>query len=159
MFGSVRRLTADGPARIYKEIRAALDSENLAYREDALKREIWCLFEGDDMPVKLSVSVSDEAPMIMFDCLLDFKAPDKSFGPVLEGLNVINSSLHFGAFILNPETGRLLYRYHFLLDGRIPSRDVILAVVKMVVDTVDANDGAIKALIPEKTSFADPMFG
>ncbi|WP_201013737.1 hypothetical protein [Candidatus Methanomethylophilus sp. 1R26] len=45
------------------------------------------------------------------------------------------------------------------MDGHIPSKDVILGVVKMVVDTVDANDGGIKALIPEMTTFADPMFG
>ncbi|MEE3400540.1 MAG: YbjN domain-containing protein [Methanomethylophilus sp.] len=159
MFGSVRKSAAGTPARVYKEIRAAFDSENLVYREDTINREICCLFEGDDMPVKLSVSVSDEAPVIMFDCLLDFKAPSQSFGTILEGLNVINSALHFGAFILDPESGRLLYRYHFLMDGHIPSKDVILGVVKMVVDTVDANDGGIKALIPEMTTFADPMFG
>ena len=159
MFGSVRRSAADGQARVYREVRAAFDSAGVVYREDAVKREICCLFEGDDMPVKLSVSVSDDVPAIMFDCLLDFKAPGQSFGPVLEGLNTINSSLHFGAFILDPESGRLLYRYHFLMGGRLPPKDVILSVVKMVVDTVDANDGAIKALIPERTAFADPMFG
>ena len=40
----------------------------------------------------------------------------------------------------------------------LPSKDVILSITKMVVDIVDANDGNLKKLIPEHTSFKDPMF-
>ncbi|MGI6009159.1 MAG: YbjN domain-containing protein [Methanomethylophilus sp.] len=156
---SRKKVSSADPIRLYKDIRAAFDSAGLSYRADDTRLEIYSTFEGDDMPIKLTIGASAEIPLIRFECLLDFQAPAPSFGSVLEGLNTVNASLHFGAFVLDPDSGRVLYRYHFMFTDYMPTKNVILAITKMVVDTVDANDGAIKSLIPETTHFDDPMFG
>lgn len=158
MFGR-KKTVGRSSESVYSDVTKALTSKGIKFNEsDAEKNTVYTTFEGDDFPVKLAITVDDELPVLCFNSLLDFQAPPNSYKEILDGLNLINSNLHFGAFILDPENGRVVFRYHFLFAEYVPSKDMILALTKMVVDIVGENDGDIKKLIPEHR-FNDPMFG
>ena len=158
MFGAKKRTAGSRPDKVYKDVCSAFDSKDIKYNRDEEKFMVYSTFKGDDLPIKLTISVNEEMPILCFDALLDFQAPAGSYSAIMGGLNEINSTLHFGAFVLDPESGRVIYRYHHMFAEYLPSKDVILSITKMVVDIVDANDGNLKKLIPEHTSFKDPMF-
>lgn len=158
MFGAKKRTAGSKPAKVYKDVCEAFTSKDIKYNTDEEKLMVYSTFKGDDLPIKLTVSVNDEMPVLCFDALLDFQAPMGSHAAIMNGLNEINSTLHFGAFVLDPESGRVIYRYHHMFAEYIPSRDVILSITEMVVGIVDANDGNLKKLIPERSEFKDPMF-
>ncbi len=158
MFGAKKKTAGSKPTKVYKDVCEAFDSKSIKYNTDEEKLMVYSTFKGDDMPIKLTVSVNDEMPVLCFDALLDFQAPAGSHAAIMSGLNEINSTLHFGAFVLDPESGRVIYRYHRMFAEYIPSKDVILSITRMVVSIVDSNDGNLKKIIPERSEFKDPMF-
>ncbi|MDC7950652.1 YbjN domain-containing protein [Methanomassiliicoccaceae archaeon COG_1] len=148
------------PSAVYGDLCKALDGEGIKYKTDANIFTVYSTFQGDDLPIKVEITVDKENPFLCFNSLLDLQAPIESYKDILNGLNELNAGLHFGAFILDPESGRVMYRYHFMFaaDYR-PSQDLINGILSMVVSTVDEHDGDLKRLIPENTHFVDPMFG
>lgn len=144
---------------IFTDVTKALKSSDVKFNTNEEDLKVYSTFQGDDLPIKLEISLDPKFPFLCFNSLLDFKAPAESYEIILEGLNRINAGLHFGAFILDPESGRVIYRYHYMFAEYKPSADLIVGMVGMVVKTVDENDGALKKLIPVKTTFNDPMFG
>lgn len=144
---------------VYADLKNALASADVKFNTDDQAFTVYSVFQGDDLPIKVEISVDPKYPFLCFNSLLDFQAPEESYGAILEGLNAINAGLHFGAFILDPETGRVMYRYHYMFAEYRPSKDLIVGLTGMVVKTVDENDGNLKKLIPESTKFSDPMFG
>jgi len=158
MFGK-KKTEGSNAESVYTDLLRSFDANGIKYNvSDQDKNALYTTFSGNDFPVKLAISVEDNLPVLCFNSLLDFQAPAGSYGKVLDGLNAINSGLHFGAFILDPENGRVVFRYHFLFAEYRPSKAMMLALTKMVVDIVSENDGNIRALIPEH-KFNDPMFG
>lgn len=158
MFGSKKKRTpGKGPEKVYGDICAAFDGQQLKYNKDDGTNTIYTTFKGDDLPIKITISVDQQLPVICFDAILDFVAEQGSYNELAENLNKINSGLHFGAFILDPDSGRVIYRYHYLFAEYLPSKDLILSITKMVVDVVDQNDGALKELTTH-SEFKDPMF-
>lgn len=158
MFGIGRKTTGMKPGKVYRELCTAFDSVNFDYDSDEKNLVIYSVFAGNDLPIKLAVNIDTEMPILCFDALLDLQVPSGSENAIISGLNEINTALHFGAFVFEPENRHVIYRYHHLFAERSPSKDSILSITKMVIDTVDANDGNLRKLIPERTKFSDPMF-
>ncbi len=158
MFGNRKKTTGTKPSKVYRDLCTAFDSENINYNSDEEHFAVYGTFIGDDLPIKLSVNIDTEMPIMCFDALLDFLVPSGSENAVISGLNEINSTLHFGAFVFSSDERRVIYRYHHLFAEYVPSKECIISITKMVIETVDANDGNLKKLIPEQTTFSDPMF-
>jgi len=158
MLGIRKKTSGRSSESVYRDVLKSLDSHDVSYNQSDDGKTVFTTFKGGDMPVKLSISVDDSMPILCIDSLLDFQAPSESYSHIFAGLNDINSNLHFGAFILDPESGRVVFRYHFMFAEFVPSQDMIASLVKMVVGIVDENDGNIKKLIPERGHFNDPMY-
>ena len=79
-----------------------------------------------------------------------------SYNDVLTQLNMLNNSLRFGSFMLDPESGWLLFKYGYIYINARPSEELVLSLVSMVVQTVDEHDGDLKKIIPVNTNIPDP---
>ncbi|MFA7063040.1 MAG: YbjN domain-containing protein [Methanomethylophilus sp.] len=137
----------------------ALTAKGVSFKTDETALQIYAKFQGDDLPINLQITVNEEYTTIDFACKLAFKTAPPTYDDVLSRLNTINSTLRFGAFILNPENDSLSYRYDYIYAQASPSTELILSLITMVVTVVDAYDGQLKKLVPVNTDTYDPMFG
>ncbi len=99
---------------------------------------------GDDLPILTTLTVSDR--VISFRCPLQLKAAPENYDKVVNALNDINFKLLMGAFYLDKNAGFILYEYGFPYNNSKLSEGFFLAILKMVIDTVDDHDGDLKGL-------------
>ena len=99
---------------------------------------------GDDLPILTTLTVSDR--VISFRCPLQLKAAPENYDKVVNALNDINFNLLMGAFYLDKNAGFILYEYGFPYNNSKLSEGFFLAILKMVIDTVDDHDGDLKGL-------------
>ncbi len=99
---------------------------------------------GDDLPILTTLTVSDR--VISFRCPLQLKAAPENYDKVVNALNDINFKLLMGAFYLDKNAGFILYEYGFPYNNSKLSEGFFLAILKMVIDTVDEHDGDLKGL-------------
>ena len=143
---------------LYGLVTSTLSTLNLAYEKDDSKLYAKVAFEGHGLNILAFVKADEERPLLAFDCPLEFEVPASETDTILRAINDVNKQIHFGAFTL--EQGRVWYRYHMIVSGRI-SESYVAAVLKMVLDTVDENDDPMNDLIKTRSSNAnvDPMYG
>jgi len=115
------------------------------------------IVQGDDLPI--AVIVKMEEGYVTYRCKLAFEAPEQQRKAIAWELNKINDQLQFGSFRLDPESGWLAFHYSQVFGENRLDPDLIAAVLKMVVDTVDAHDGALKNILDtNEKAFRDVMF-
>lgn len=156
MFG--RKKAADDNS-VYATMIKALDKAQLKYERHDDKRAVTFTMQGDDLPIATLMAVDSSA--ITFRCMLAFEAPEERYPEVMFSLNAINDELKFGSFRLDTENGHVNFNYGYIFADANPSGDLILSILKMVVDTVDAHDGDLKKIATVVTPYTghDPMFG
>lgn len=154
MFGRKK----DTKEAIYKTLIDAFRSENYQYEKNDEKSLVLISFSGDDLPINMAISVNESH--IGISCYLPFKAPEGAFKDVVWKLNEINQSLSFGAFSIDPSDGIIQFRYGYIFTDADPSRELILSIVSMIVQTVDEHDGALQKIAPEyKSDFPSYIYG
>ncbi len=152
-FDSKRETSKDDLIRTLKE---AFKAANLQYKiEDGI---FSTGFMGDDLPIPMGIFIDDT--VMCFRCPLALKAEEINYQKVVWELNAINSKLTYGAFSLDPESGYIAFEYGFPYGEAKVSPGFLLAFIKMVIKTVDENDGKLKAIAEQvsKSEF-EAMYG
>jgi hypothetical protein len=144
---------------VFRTVCKAFDFKDIKCKADETALQIYSVFNGDDLPISLIITIDDASSSVDFRCKLAFEAPMSSYNDVLTQLNMLNNSLRFGSFMLDPESGWLLFKYGYIYINARPSEELVLSLVSMVVQTVDEHDGDLKRIIPVNTNIPDPMFG
>ena len=151
MFGRKKDKTVSSDATlkgnqkdITKVILTTFDKAGWKYDYDAEKSVVISGFMGDDLPILTTLTVSDR--VISFRCPLQLKAAPENYDKVVNALNDINFKLLMGAFYLDKNAGFILYEYGFPYNNSKLSEGFFLAILKMVIDTVDDHDGDLKGL-------------
>ena len=106
---------------------------------------------GDDLPIHIGIYVLNE--VLTFRCPLDLTAKSENCSEVLKKLNEINSTLIFGMFFLDNDSGNIVFEYGFPFREAKFSMDFFLSFLKMIIKIIDKYDGALKE-IAEK-AYAD----
>ena len=120
------------------ELKTEYDGENNTYYVGSM---------GDDLPIITMVVIQEQ--IISFRCPLHLQAAPNNFQKVLAALNEINRKMLLGAFYLDDEEGYILYEYGFPYAETRLSEEFFLAVLKMVITTVDTFDGDLKKIAEE----------
>ncbi|MBO7205856.1 MAG: YbjN domain-containing protein [Candidatus Methanomethylophilaceae archaeon] len=133
---------------LYKKICKIFDANGIEYKSDDDNYIIVTPQMGDDLPITMFITVSEGT--VEFRCKLAFDASEDNFQIILDAINKLNSEIALGAFVIDSESGWVMYRYSYIYIDVKPNADLILSLLKMAIDTVDAHDGALKALMPIK---------
>jgi len=141
----------------YDALPQAFRLLNWKYEELPKDMVVRSVIQGDDLPIAVIVKM-DEG-FATFRCKLAFEAESPQQKEIVWELNKINDQLQFGSFRLDPESGWLAFHYSQVFGENRLDPDLIAAVLKMVVDTVDAHDGALKNILDtNEKAFRDVMF-
>lgn len=133
---------------LYRKICRIFDGNGVEYTADHDKFLIVTPQMGDDLPITMIITVSEGT--VEFRCKLAFDASEDNYQVILDAINRLNSEIALGAFVIDPDSGWVMYRYSYIYIDVRPNPDLILSLLKMAIDTVDAHDGALKALMPIK---------
>ncbi len=141
----------------YQAVAQAFKILNWSYEELPADMLVRSVIQGDDLPIAVIVKV-DEG-FLTFRCKLAFDAPEPKHKTIVWELNKINDELQFGSFRLDTESGWVSFHYSLIFGDNKLDPQLIAAVLKMVIDTVDAHDGDLKKLLDtNKEAFRDVMF-
>ena len=146
MFGIGRK--GDTKDSLYRKIRKIFDANGIEYKADDSNYIFITPQMGDDLPITMIITVSDGT--VEFRCRLAFDASEDNFHIIIDAINKLNAEIALGAFVVDPDNGWVMYRYSYIYIDVKPNADLILSLMKMAIDTVDAHDGALKALMPIK---------
>lgn len=136
----------DTKESLYKRIQKVFDSKNIEYKVDEANYLIVTPQVGDDLPITVFLTVTDTNVEIR--CRLAFDVTEENYMLVLEEINRLNAGISLGAFLIDPENKWVLFRFSYVYLETRPSENIIMSLLRMAVETVDAHDGPLKALMP-----------
>lgn len=138
-------------------IKNSLEAQKLEYKVDEKTRAFYTKFQGDDLPIAVSI-VTDEIS-ICFVMHLDLCATPDNYNNVAWSLNCINKKLCFGSFKLDPEDGTITFEYGLPFVESNYSIEFFVSLTKLLVNTVDEFDGELKKIAEKKPYGHDSMYG
>ena len=133
---------------VLKNVRKALDETKFKY-ESHEDGAIALSAMGDDLPIGMVIDVDGDRYTLNIYCYLMFPIePDTEERIVME-LNKLNNTINNGAFVYLEELKQICFKVTQSYYDKAPSVDLIKHLMTISFQTVDENDGNLKALMPE----------
>jgi len=144
----ISKITAVGG--IHSIVATGLEAAGIKFEYNEASNEFCATVEGDDLPIKLSVSM--DPLMIRFKMLLALNICPDNYSEVFRQLNGINSRMTFGIFVIDEANAKVFFRYEFPYAEARVSSDFVAWLVKHIVEEVDSHDGELKKLAEGETN-------
>ena len=103
---------------------------------------------GDDLPIGMMFVADDTNLTLNIYCYLMFDIPEDSRNELIPALNAINNSINNGAFYMDMDEPKIIFKVVQSYYDTVPSRATIAHLIQIAFKTVDINDGKLKGLIP-----------
>lgn len=131
--------------KAYKLLQEAFDSLDWNYKTIPEEMSLMSSFVGDDLEIGFHAMVEEGS--IRMSSVFSFKVPAEKMKDFVWELNKINGCLRFGSFSLDPNSGLVTFDYTYIYNDAKPSKELLLAIIHMVVKTTDEHDGDLLRLI------------
>ncbi|MBE6517652.1 MAG: hypothetical protein E7Z67_05645 [Thermoplasmata archaeon] len=141
----------DSKETIQKKMKRVLEAHSLNHFTDDKIGSFVVNQMGNDLPIKVMVTVTEET--VEFWCELAFEADEENYDNIVRGLNDLNAAIPLGAFLIEPVSKIAIYRYSYIYVDMSPGLDLLFALLNMAVNTVDAHDGELRAIMPIREKF------
>ncbi|MBO4391220.1 MAG: YbjN domain-containing protein [Lachnospiraceae bacterium] len=138
--------SAEKADSVYRGIVASLNRRNWRFKEDPENRVVTFGVSGNDLPVKLALSVDSEKELVCLRSPFTFKIKDDKRIDAIIAISVMNYALSVGAFSMNMSDGQITFVMTTSYKDSTLTEDVFESLIDISVNTVDSYNDRIFAI-------------
>lgn len=121
----------------YKALLEMLDERGWKYRKEG-EHAIFCVAQGDDLPMPLKFEVDDKRKLLLVFSQLPFDVPVQKRVNMAIAVSFINFAIVDGSFDFSFLNGTLLFRLTSSYRESIISKELLEYMLMVTFSTVDA---------------------
>ena len=95
---------------VFQTICDAFDAKELKYQTDAEKLVLQCGFQGEDLPISITMRVEPKLEVVSFFSKIPFSVAEDNRIAVAAAITMANSFLKSGCFDFDLSSGNIYYR-------------------------------------------------
>ena len=123
--------------KIYEDLCQGLDTQDWKYDRHDEDLTITMGMRGDDLPVEIIARVNAAAQVVSIFSVLPVKVPDEKKVDIAMAICIANNGLVNGAFDLDLEKGRIVWRLCTTYRGSLLGNEAYHYMVVVSASTVD----------------------